>query len=173
MAGTGGVRRWVGGWLVVAAAATLPAMLPAALEAQLPRQGVQIETRVDAITSRWTAVQGGIGVTFPAGLYIRSGGVIAAGGGGRGFDSRLDLFSRFSLDPFRENRWGFYAGGGLSGRYVERERSRAHAYLLVFVGMEGPLRNASVAGWAPAIEIGLGGGARIGITLRQGIPGRR
>lgn len=141
--------------------------------AQSPRQAVQGEVRADAIVSRWSAVQGGLGVSFPAGLYVRSGAVLAAGGGGKGFDSRLDLYSRFNLDPFRQSRWGVYGGGGISGRYVERDDPRVHAYLLLFVGIEGPLRSASVTGWAPAIEIGLGGGARIGIALRQGIPGRR
>jgi hypothetical protein len=143
------------------------------LRAQIPRQATQVEARADVIVSRWTSVQGGLGVTFPAGIYVRSGGVIAAGGGGKGFDSRLDLFSRFNLDPFREVRWGFYAGGGVSGRYVERDSPKGHAYLLVFAGLEGPLKYASVAGWVPAIEIGLGGGARIGVALRQEIPGRR
>lgn len=144
-----------------------------ALGAQIPRQASQVEIRADAIVSRWTAVQAGVGVTFPSGIYVRTGLVAGAGGGGRGFDSRLDLFSRFNLDPFRENRWGFYAGGGVSGRYAERDAPRGHAYLLLFAGMEGPLRNASIAGWEPAFEVGLGGGARIGIALRQGIPGRR
>lgn len=141
--------------------------------AQTPNQPVQVEVRADAIASRWTAVQGGLGMTFPSGLYVRSGGVIAAGDGGKGFDSRLDIFSRFTLDPFRENRWALYGGGGVSGRYAERARPNAHAYLLVFAGLEGPLGNASAAGWVPAIEIGLGGGARIGFSLRRGIPGRR
>lgn len=144
-----------------------------AARAQTPRQGIQAEVRADAIVSRWTAVQGGVGVSFPAGLYVRTGGVIAAGGGGRGFDSRLDVFSRFNLDPFREKRWGLYGGSGISARYVERDDPRAHAYLLLFVGIEGPLPNASHAGWVPALELGLGGGARVGIALRQGIPGRR
>jgi hypothetical protein len=143
------------------------------MSAQTARQAVQPELRGDVIVSRWTAVQGGLGVSFPAGLYVRTGGVIAAGGGGKGFDSRLDLISRFTLDPFRESRWGFYAGGGVSSRYVERDSPRGHAYLLVFAGIEGPLANASVSGWAPAIEVGLGGGARVAVILRQGIRGRR
>jgi hypothetical protein len=149
------------------------AALASTARAQTPRQAIQGEVRADAIVSRWTAVQGGVGVTFPAGLYVRTGGVIAAGGGGRGFDSRLDVFSRFNLDPFREKRWGLYGGGGISARYVERDDPSAHAYLLVFVGVEGPLHSASASGWVPAFEIGLGGGARVGIALRQGIPGRR
>lgn len=147
--------------------------VPLAIEAQAPRQAAQVELRTDVLASRWTAVQGGFGVTFPSGLYVRTGGVLAAGSGGRGFDSRFDLFSRFNLDPFRENRWGFYGGTGVSGRYAEHSAPGAHAYLMVFAGLEGPLRNASAAGWAPALEIGLGGGARIGVALRQGIPGRR
>jgi hypothetical protein len=143
------------------------------LFAQEARQAVQVETRADVIASRWSSAQGGIGLTFPAGIYVRSGGVIAAGGGSKGFEARIDLLSRFTLDPFRENRWGFYAGGGVSGRYTQRASAKEHAYLLVFAGLEGPLRNASVAGWVPAFEVGLGGGARVGIALRQGIPGRR
>lgn len=157
---------------VVCAIAALGLSAPVA-GAQTPRQPVQAEMRADAIASRWTAVQAGLGVSFPSGVYVRSGAVVAAGGGGKGFESRLDLFSRFNLDPFRQSRWGLYVGGGISGRYVERDDPGARAYLLLFVGAEGPLRNASVAGWVPAFELGLGGGARIGITLRQGIPGRR
>jgi hypothetical protein len=143
------------------------------LLAQTPRQAVQTEVRADAIVSRWTAVQAGVGVSFPVGIYVRSGAVIAAGGGGRGTDARLDLFSRFNLDPFRASRWGVYGGGGISGRYTRDDDPTAHAYLLLFAGIEGALHNASVAGWVPALEIGLGGGARIGIAVRQGIPGRR
>lgn len=154
--------------------ASLATLLNAhAILAQTPAQPVQIEMRTDAIAARWMAAQGGVGLTFPMGIYVRSGAVVAAGGGAKGWDSRVDLLSRFNLDPFRENRWGFYAGGGVSGRFVERASEKAYAYLLVFAGLEGPLRNASVAGWVPAFEVGLGGGARIGIALRQGIPGRR
>ena len=154
-------------------AALLVAVFAGDAAAQAPSQPVQFEVRGDAIASRWTAVQGGIGITLPSGLYLRSGGVIAAGGGGRGFDSRLDVFTRFTLDPFRENRWALYGGGGVSGRYAERASPNAHAYLLVFAGIEGPLGNPSTSGWVPAVEIGLGGGTRIGVSLRRGIPGRR
>ncbi len=155
------------------AALAAAGLLAGALGAQTPQQAIQSEIRADAIVSRWTAVQGGVGISFPAGLYVRPGAVIAAGGGGKGFDSRLDVFARFNLDPFRENRWGLFGGGGISGRYAGRDRPSSHAYLLVFAGLEGPLRGASLAGWAPAFEIGLGGGARIGFALRQGIRGRR
>ncbi len=155
------------------AALAAAALSGGALGAQTPQQAIQSEIRADAFVSRWTAVQGGVGISFPAGLYLRPGAVIALGSGGKGFDSRIDLFARFTLDPFRENRWGLYGGGGISGRHVERDRPSSHAYLMVFAGLEGPLRGAALAGWAPAFEIGLGGGARIGFALRQGIRGRR
>jgi hypothetical protein len=45
--------------------------------------------------------------------------------------------------------------------------------VLVFLGIEGPLAAGQAAGWVPAFEIGLGGGARIGFILRKGIAGRR
>ena len=149
------------------------ALVAHAAAAQAPREPVQTEIRADAIVARSTAVQGGVGISFPAGVYVRTGAVVAAGGGGNGFTSRLDLFSRFSLDPFRESRWGLYGGGGISGRYDSGDDHSAHAYLLVFTGVEGPLRHRSAAGWVPAFEVGLGGGLRVGIALRQGIPGRR
>lgn len=154
-------------------AVAIASLCAASLDAQTPRQNTQVEVRADAIAARWTTVQAGIGVTVPVGVYVRTGGVIAAGGGGNGFDSRLDLFSRFTLDPFRESRWGFYGGAGASGRYVEFDSPEGHVFLLIFAGIEGPLRNASRAGWVPAFEIGLGGGARVGFSLRQAIPGRR
>jgi hypothetical protein len=49
----------------------------------------------------------------------------------------------------------------------------AKGYLLVFLGLEGPLPNGPEPGWVPAVELGLGGGARIGLILRRGINGRR
>jgi hypothetical protein len=133
----------------------------------------QVESRLDVLVSRWTAAQGAIGVTVPAGSYVRAGMAAGVGGGARGVDSRIDLFSRFTFDPFRQSRWSPYGGGGLSGRYVARDSPRAHAYMLVFVGFEGPLSGIRASGWVPALELGLGGGARFGVVLRQGIRGRR
>jgi hypothetical protein len=37
------------------------------------------------------------------------------------------------------------------------------------LGVEGP----NAGGLAPAVEIGFGGGARIGVVVRRAIPGRR
>ncbi|SRR6266542_342493 len=141
--------------------------------AQTEQQRIQVESRADVIVSRWTAGQGAVGVSVPSGLYVRTGMSAGIGGGGRGFDTRIDLFSRFNLDPFRQSRWAPYAGGGLSGRYAAEDSPRTHAYLLGFIGFEGPLRGIRAAGWAPAFELGFGGGARFGVVLRQAVRGRR
>jgi len=160
----------------VAAAALVSvacAGLGVSADAQVPRQRAQPEARIDVIASRWTALQGALGVTVPTGIYVRSGVVAGIGGGGRGFDSRLDVFSRFSPDPFRQSRWAPYAGGGVSGRFARNDMPRARAYLLVFLGIEGPLARSATSGWVPAFELGLGGGVRVGFALRRGISGRR
>jgi len=103
----------------------------------------------------------------------RSGVAAGIGGGGRGFESRVDAFSRFSPDPFRESRWAPYAGAGISGRLVRNDTPRAHAYLLVFLGVEGPLPGTAASGWVPAFELGVGGGVRAAVVLRRGVSRRR
>jgi len=88
-------------------------------------------------------------------------------------EGRTDFVSRFSLDPFRQSRWAPYAGVGISGRYRSELDGGSRAYLLIFLGVEGPLPLGEMSGWVPAFELGLGGGARVGIVLRQGINARR
>jgi hypothetical protein len=63
------------------------------------------------------------------------------------------------------------AGGGLSVRYdqLASERGRWRPLLALVVDLEGP-RIGSVA---PAIQLGLGGGARLGVILRGADPQRR
>jgi hypothetical protein len=97
----------------------------------------------------------------------------SVGAGRHGVESRADFISRFSLDPFRQSRWAPYGGAGLSGRFRSTADGGSKAYLLVFLGLEGPLPYGQVSGWVPAVELGLGGGARIGLILRRGINGRR
>jgi hypothetical protein len=46
---------------------------------------------------------------------------------------------------------------------------RTKAYLLVFAGIDGPIRN----GLTTSIEAGLGGGGRIGIILRRAVARQR
>lgn len=151
----------------------LAATLYGRANAQVVQQNFQSEFRLDAIFARSTAVEAAYGFTVPAGIYVRSGLVAGIGAGRHGVEGRSDLIARFSFDPFRQSRWAPYAGAGLSGRYRSRLDGGSRAYLLVFLGVEGPLPLGERAGWVPALEVGLGGGGRVGIILRRGINARR
>jgi hypothetical protein len=148
-------------------------LTPFAVPAQVPTQASQSEARVDAIFARTSAVEVGYGVSIPAGIYVRAGLNAGVGAGRHGIESRADFISRFSLDPFRQSRWSPYGGAGLSGRFRSLADGGAKAYLLVFLGVEGPLPDGKMSGWVPAVEVGLGGGARVGLIVRRGIAGRR
>lgn len=112
-------------------------------------------------------VQGGIGFVVPLGNYVRSGATVAAGANNDGASGRVDLLTRFHLDPFRERKWGPYGGGGISARFEDGRKWKP--YLLAFFGLDGPVSGGIV----PAVEIGLGGGGRIGAVLRKAAPNRR
>jgi len=146
---------------------------PVVTGAQVVQQEFQSEIRLDAFFARSGAVEAGYGFTFPAGLYVRPGLVAGIGAGRHGVEGRTDLIARFSFDPFRQSRWAPYAGGGLSGRYRSELDGGTRAYLLLFIGVEGPLPLGERAGWVPALEVGLGGGGRVGVILRRGINARR
>ncbi len=143
------------------------AAAPALAQQSPPQQRFDPEVRVDAILAGTDAVHGGVGITVPLGNYVRSGVVVAGGWSRDGASGRVDLFSRFHLDPFREHRWAPYGGGGISGRFDDARRTRV--YLLAFVGLDGPVFGGAV----PAVEAGFGGGARIGVILRRAAPNRR
>ena len=150
----------------------LATTLPGILAAQV-QQPFQSELRLDGIFAHTSAVHAAYGFTVPAGTYVRSGFVAGVGVGRHGAEGRTDLIARFSLDPFRQSRWAPYAGAGLSGRYRSELDGGSRAYLLVFVGFEGPLPLGGTAGWVPALEVGLGGGGRVGVIMRKGINARR
>ena len=151
----------------------LAAMLPVVGRAQIVQQKIQSEGRLDAIFARSAGVEAAYGFTVPVGIYVRSGIVAGVGVGRHGVEGRTDFISRFSFDPFRQTRWAPYAGAGLSGRYRSKLDEGARAYLMVFLGVEGPLPLGELSGWVPAVEVGLGGGARVGLILRRGVNARR
>ena len=157
-------------WLAVFALAVAN---PRAGGAQINRQALQVEGRLDGIFARTSGFEGAIGLSVPAGLYMRSGLVGGLGAGQHGLEGRTDFISRFSLDPFRQSRWAPYAGAGVSGRYRSQDDGGSRAYLLIFLGAEGPLALGRTSGWVPAFEVGLGGGARVSLIFRRGINGRR
>jgi hypothetical protein len=148
-------------------------LVSAAARSQTPQQPVQIEGRLDAIIARTTGVEAGLGVSVPSGIYVRSGLVAGIGVGRHGVEGRTDLITRFSLDPFRQSRWAPYGGAGVSGRYRSRLDGGSRAYLLVVLGVEGPLPFGQTSGIVPAFEVGLGGGVRLAVVLRRGITARR
>jgi hypothetical protein len=135
------------------------------------RPRIQPEARVDYIDARASAAHLGVGISVPASTYVRLGIVGAAGqawsNGSSMAAGRVDGLVRFVVDPLREFRWAPYASGGLGAIYDESEQWRA--VLVGVLGVEGP----SGGGLTPAIEVGFGGGARVGVTLRRSMPGRR
>ena len=74
---------------------------------------------------------------------------------------RGDLIVRVTLDPFRQERWGFSLGGGLT--------FRRRTYLAALMELEGPEK----AGFVPAFQAGVSGGFRGAIVLRRAIKNRR
>jgi len=119
------------------------------------------ELRADVIAGDRTVVHAGAGLTFALGTYLRSGLVGGLGASSEGISGRIDLVNRFHLDPFRESRWGPYAGGGLSVRFEDNAESRT--YLLLLLGVDGPAKR----GLTTSFEAGFGGGARIGVAIRR------
>jgi hypothetical protein len=138
------------------------------------RARAQPELRLDVIDLRSPqdgTVQVGAGAALPLGYYARlgiigAGGVTSRGEGVTG-SARADVLMRFLIDPFRETRYGVSVGGGLSVRYAPGDGWRE--YLALVVDVEHP----PVRTLVPAIQVGLGGGIRIGIGLRRAQQGRR
>jgi hypothetical protein len=127
------------------------------------------EYRADGIIGRGTTVQGGAGASLPLGVYVRLGVDAAAGATWRDQTSRasgrVDVIGRFLLDPFRETPLGLSIGGGLSVPYTDGD-ARLQPYLTVVIDVEGRMRGPVT----PAVQLGFGGGTRIGFVLRASRP---
>ncbi len=139
----------------------LLALVPAAARGQR----LQPEARVDVIGPGPYALHAGAGVVVPLGTYVRVSaggayGVRPVSGAGRS-EWRGDLLGRATLDPFRQQRWALSVGGGIT--------VRSRAYLVAMVDLEGP----AMRGVLPAFQVGVGGGLRAGVVLRQAMAGRR
>ena len=123
------------------------------------------ELRGDAIFGDGTALQGGGGIVLPAGIYAR---VNIDGAVGTRFrdgeartSGRADLIARFLLDPFREMPVGLSLGGGVTVPYTDGDTG-VQPYLTAVIDIEGRRRGR----FTPALQIGLGGGTRLGVVLR-------
>ncbi|HXT14416.1 MAG TPA: hypothetical protein VN706_02220 [Gemmatimonadaceae bacterium] len=126
------------------------------------------EYRIDYINGRGNTLQGGAGWSMPVGIYVRMALDGAAGttwrDGVAHASGRVDGIARFTLDPLRESPIGFSLGGGLSVPVIDGERVRPYA--TVVMDIEGRRRG----NWTPAVQIGLGGGARVGVVIRGSDP---
>jgi hypothetical protein len=149
----------------------LATLAPAVLAQAGGRPSLRPLARVDAIAARASAVQLGVGAGLPVGTYVRveatvAGGVTRRDGATVG-GARADLVGRFLVDPFAQTPRGPYAGGGVSVRRDGGDRARV--YLLAVFGVEGARHHGAY----PSLELGLGGGVRLGIVLRASPAGRR
>lgn len=160
------VRRW----RAAKAAVCLLGLAVVAAEAQRPG-GLQPEARLDVLASRRTALHAGVGVSAAVERYVRLELLAAAGAswrrGGAVGSARVDGVARFMLDPEFAAPWAPYAGGGIGARWDAGDGWRG--VFIALLGVEGP-RWGSVV---PFVEIGYGGGARVGAGLRKALQGRR
>lgn len=152
--------------MIVRTVAVIALFASGAADAQQQPSRPYAEYRADAIIARGTAAQLGGGVVLPLGIYVRLGLDVAAGAtwrhGETAGSGRADAIARFLLDPFRESRLGFSVGGGVSAPIGSAEPSQP-PYLTAVLDLEWPRHR----GTSPAVQIGIGGGTRIGIVLRR------
>jgi len=131
---------------------------------QAPSMGA--EARADVVVATRTAVEGGLSLVMPAGVYGRmtlTGAVGAADHpSGSAVVGRGELVTRFLLDPFRESPYGLSIGGGVGATNIE-DGKRWRPYLAVVLDLE----LERTARLMPAVQLGLGGGARLGVVLRR------
>ena len=148
--------------LVVLACAAL--LAPRALRAQ--QQPVTVpELRLDATSSHIPRLDLSAGAVIPVGIYVRlaltGGAGIARENGQSHIAARGDAIARFELDPLKQHTRGAYVGGGLS--LLGRDGPHVRAYLALVAAVELKQR----FGWVPSIEAGLGGGARVGLSVHR------
>ncbi len=144
-----------------------PAAPPAVAQTETAPRKVAAEVRLDGIIASLSALHVGAGFTAAAGTYVRTGVIAGVGFSRDGLSGRIDGMARFHFDPFRQSRWAPYGGGGISARFDSDEKARA--YILLLLGLDGPVYN----GATPSFELGLGGGARIGVIFRRAAAERR
>ncbi|HET8771492.1 MAG TPA: hypothetical protein VFM71_10970 [Gemmatimonadaceae bacterium] len=156
-----------------AALCVLSALAPTSAGAQQARTSLmpQWEARADATIApaagAHLAGHAGVGVNVRLGPYARLGTALALGvidspdeDAGPESSARVDVVGRFLLDPFAERRTGLYGGAGFTARADGAGAWKGN--LLIVFGFEGPAEGRIV----PALEVALGGGARIGLVWR-------
>lgn len=161
-------------------ACVLAAILAGLTLSAAPAQAQQLaplvpELRADLISGRQTLLQLAAGAQMAAGTYARVS--LDAGIGPRisphdsagALSGRVDLIARFLLDPSATSRYGLSVGGGLGVLF--RPAQRGTPVVIVAAELEGPRTHDG--GWVPALQVGLGGGARVGVVFRPRKQGQR
>jgi hypothetical protein len=139
------------------------------LAAQETTASLAPEIRADALVARSPAYQLAAGAALPTGDYLWLGADLGAGivaGPRLEPSARVDVTGRLWFDPNSETHWAPYLVGGMS--YRADGGARGALYLLIAVGVHAPPSH----GLVPALEVGLGGGVRVGIVIRRARPGR-
>jgi len=147
--------------LVIAIAAGVP--MRAAFAQQHPQ--TVPELRLDATAARVSRLELSAGAVVPIGIYTRlaltAGAGMARSGGSYHTVGRGDAIARFELDPLKQHSHGAYVGGGIS--LLGDSGPRVRAWLALVAGIEFNARH----GWVPSLEAGLGGGARVAVTVHR------
>ncbi|MCC7195367.1 MAG: hypothetical protein IT356_07420 [Gemmatimonadaceae bacterium] len=140
-------------------------LVPGAIGAQgsFVSPGPQGEARIVVAASPHGGIGAGVGVNVPAGYYVRAGpGVTFVRDDARGGSTILgaEVTARFLLDPFRESRWGAYAGAGLAAAWRDGCSGRAYIVLQAGVALPGG------GSWERSLEVDVAGGLRAALVLR-------
>jgi hypothetical protein len=147
-------------WLVALAAAATSA---ADAQGFRIRPTAQPEIRAFASAASDWSVGAGVGFNVPAGYYLRVAPMLIAGRRltetPRDF-ARVEVVGRFSLDPFRQSRWGPWAGAGLAAEWERDVAGRALVVLALGTDLPG------TAGWKPTVELAIGGGTRVSLGFK-------
>ncbi|HYW51786.1 MAG TPA: hypothetical protein VE861_14320 [Gemmatimonadaceae bacterium] len=151
--------------------AVVPAAVAQRAPAVQPAMRIRPTLRLDAVADRDPGAQVAGGLALRAAYNVRlavdaGAGTVQRGDTWRG-SGRVDLLVRWLADPFRESRWGLSGGGGVGMQFEQARAPRPVA--IVTVGIEG----RGDGTWVPGVELGLGGGARVGFTLRRAPRGQR
>jgi hypothetical protein len=141
----------------------------AAVDVHAQRQRIPpyAELRVEGIFSgHETTALAGAGVVVPAGTYTRVSLGASFGAAVRSSETvgagRVDFIARFLLDPLREMPVGLSMGGGLTVPYA-RDAHGVHPLMVAVMDVEGRRGGR----FTPALQVGLGGGARVALVLRS------
>ncbi|HEY7408890.1 MAG TPA: hypothetical protein VH638_11545 [Gemmatimonadaceae bacterium] len=140
----------------------LAILAPRAATAQVATRSLAIEARADGIVARRaTATHIGMGVARQASRNLEMALVLAGGVTTRDelddprASGRADVLARFAPAPASATAWSAYASAGVGGLFERGATGKAVLVLL-----------AGVRGRRAFVEVGLGGGVRLGAGLR-------